>query len=98
MTGTVAPFSAAFSPSPPLGMIRSMTPACVASSANSSCPPPATSERVPAGNPAAEAASAATAASTALECVAELDPRSTMALPDFRHRAAASMVTLGRAS
>ena len=29
---------------------------------------------------------------------AELEPRSTTALPDFRHSAAASMVTLGRAS
>ena len=99
MTGTVAtPLSAAFSPSPPRGMIRSTTPACVASSASSSRPPPATRAIAPVGRPAAVAASAATAASTALECAAELEPRRTTALPDVRHSAAASMVTLGRAS
>ena len=99
MTGTVAtPLSAAFRPSPPRGMMRSTMPVWVASSASSSRPPPATSDIAPGGSPAAVAASAATAASTALECAAELDPRSTTALPDFRHRAAASMVTLGRAS
>ena len=37
-------------------------------------------------------------ASTALECAAEDEPRSTTALPDFRHSAAASIVTFGRAS
>ena len=40
----------------------------------------------------------ATAASTALECAAVDEPRSTIALPDFRHSAAASIVTFGRAS
>ena len=53
MTGTVAtPFSAAFSPSPPRGMMRSTTPSWVASSASSSRPPPATSTIAPAGTPA----------------------------------------------
>jgi hypothetical protein len=33
-----------------------------------------------------------------LECAADDDPRSTTALPDFRHSAAASIVTFGRAS
>ena len=42
--------------------------------------------------------SMAIAASTALECAADEDPRSTIALPDFRHSAAASIVTFGRAS
>ena len=79
-------------------MIRSTTPVWVASSASSSRPPPATSDSAPAGSPADSAAAAATDASTAFECAAELDPRSTIALPDFRHSAAASMVTLGRAS
>ena len=46
----------------------------------------------------ASAASAAIAASTALECAADDEPRSTIALPDFRHSAAASIVTFGRAS
>ena len=99
MTGTVAtPLSAAFRPSPPRGMIRSTTPAWVASSASSSRPPPATSDIEPAGRPAPSAARAAIAASTALEWAAEDEPRRTIALPDFRHRAAASIVTFGRAS
>jgi hypothetical protein len=37
-------------------------------------------------------------ASTALECAADDEPRNTIALPDFRHSAAASIVTFGRAS
>ena len=48
--------------------------------------------------PVASAASRATAASTALECAADDEPRSTIALPDFRQSAAASIVTFGRAS
>ena len=79
-------------------MIRSTTPVWVASSPSSSRPPPATSDSDPSGRPAVTAASAATLARTALECAAELDPRSTIALPDFRHSAAASIVTFGRAS
>ena len=99
MTGTVATsFSAAFRPSPPRGMIRSTTPVWVASSASSDRSPPSSRASAPAGRPAAVAAWTATAPSTALECAAELEPRSTTALPDFRHRAAASMVTFGRAS
>ena len=38
------------------------------------------------------------AASTAFECAADEEPRSTIALPDFRASAAASIVTFGRAS
>ena len=54
MTGTVATaFSAAFRPSPPRGKMRSTTPSCVASSASSSRPPPATSPIAPSGTPAA---------------------------------------------
>ena len=78
--------------------MRSTTPVWVASSASSSRPPPATSEIVSCGRPLASAACAAVAARIALECAAVLEPRRTIALPDFRHRAAASMVTLGRAS
>ena len=37
-------------------------------------------------------------ASTSFECAAEEDPRSRTALPDFKHSAAASIVTFGRAS
>ncbi len=79
-------------------MIRSTTPSCVASSASSSRPPPATSETEPAGSPAPSAACAAMPASTALECAADEDPRRTHAFPDFRHSTAASIVTFGRAS
>jgi len=42
--------------------------------------------------------SAATLASTAFECAADEEPRSTIALPDFSASAAASIVTFGRAS
>ena len=50
------------------------------------------------GQPAATAASAAIWASAALEWAAVEEPRRTIALPDFRHSAAASIVTFGRAS
>src|SRR3954451_242338 len=99
MTGTVAtPFSAFFSPSPPRGMMRSTTPVWVASSASSSRPPPATRTIAPSGTPADSAASLAIEARTAFEWAADDEPRSTIALPDLRHRAAASIVTFGRAS
>ena len=95
MTGTVATASSAFfSPSPPRGITRSTSPFCVASSASSSRPP-RKSVTAPSGRPEA---SAATRASTSFECAAEDDPRSTIAFPDFRHSAVASIVTFGRAS
>src|SRR3982751_35530 len=62
MTGTLATaLNAAFSPSPPRGMIRSTTPSWVASSASSSRPPPATSAPAPPGTPTPPAASLALA-------------------------------------
>ena len=73
-------------------------PSSCASSVSSSRPPPATSASAPAGKPAPTAASRAIRARTALECAAEDEPRSSTALPDFRHSAAASIVTFGRAS
>ena len=73
-------------------MIRSTTPSWPASSASCSRPPD-TSETAPSGN-----SGATIEASTAFEWAAEEDPRSTIALPDFRHSAAASTVTFGRAS
>ena len=92
--GTVATsVSAFFSPSPPRGMIRSTSSSWVASSASSSRPPPATRPIAPSG-----ACSAAIAARIALECAALDEPRSTIALPDFKQSAAASIVTFGRAS
>ena len=48
--------------------------------------------------PAHWTAPAATCASTAFECAAVDDPRSTIAFPDFRHSAEQSTVTFGRAS
>ena len=99
ITGTVAcSLSAFLSPAPPRGMIRSTTPSWVASSRSSSRSPPATIEIAPSGTPAPAAASEATCASTVFEWAAVEDPRSTIALPDFRHSAEQSTVTLGRAS
>ena len=76
-------------------MIRSTTPSCVASSFSASRSP-VTRPIDPSGS--SDAASIAIRASTALECAADDDPRSSTAFPDFRHSAAASMVTFGRAS
>ncbi len=50
------------------------------------------------GRPAAARPSATRAASAVLESIASEPPRKMVALPDFRHSAAASMVTLGRDS
>ncbi len=52
----------------------------------------------PSGRPAATAASEAIEESTAFEWAAVEEPRKTIALPDFKHSAAASIVTFGRAS
>ena len=90
--------SAAFSPSPPRGMMRSTSPSWVAISRNSSRPPPATIDTDAGGNPALTTASRAIAASAAFECAAIDEPLSTIALPDLMHSAEQSMVTLGRAS
>ena len=99
ITGTVAcSLRAFFSPSPPRGMIRSTTPSCVASWRSSSRSPPLTIEIAPSGSPAHWTALAATCASTAFECAAVEDPRSTIAFPDFRQSAEQSTVTFGRAS
>ena len=70
----------------------------MASWRSSSRSPPDTSEIAAAGTPADATAAAATWASTALECAAIEEPRSTIAFPDFRHSAEQSIVTLGRAS
>ena len=52
----------------------------------------------PSGIPAHWPHPATICASTAFECAAIDDPRSTIALPDFRHSAEQSTVTFGRAS
>ena len=98
MTGTVAcSFSAAFRPSPPRGMIRSTRPSWVAISRSSSRSPPATSEIAAAGRPAAATASGH-GGQHGVRVGAVDEPRSTIALPDFRHSAEQSIVTFGRAS
>ena len=51
-----------------------------------------------AGSPASVSPSRTTSSSAAFECTASREPRSRQALPDLTHRAAASTVTLGRAS
>ena len=91
-------FSAAFSPSPPRGMIRSTYRSWVASSCSSSRSPPAMIDTDASGSPAATAASRAIAASAAFECAAIDDPRSTIAFPDLMQSAEQSIVTFGRAS
>ena len=99
MTGTVAcSLSAAFSPSPPRGMIRSTTPSWVASCSSSERSPPPTIEIASPGRPASAIASRATAARAPLECAAIDEPRSTIALPDLMQSAEQSIVTFGRAS
>ena len=99
MTGTAAtPCRASFRRSPPRGMIRSTEAPCVASSASSSRPPPASRLTLRSGRPACTAPSWAMRYSAALEWLALEEPRSTIALPDFRHSAVASIATLGRAS
>ncbi len=50
------------------------------------------------GSPAEATASRTSAPSAALECAASLPPRSITALPLLMQSAAASTVTLGRAS
>src|SRR5919199_1702842 len=99
MTGTVACSSgAALSPSPPRGITRSTSPSWVAIWRSSSRSPPATIEIAPSGSPTEATASCATWASAMFEWAAVEEPRSTIALPDFRHSAEQSIVTLGRAS
>ncbi len=80
-------------------MIRSTTPVWVASCVELLATAAGDQRERAVRQPGAtRAASVATAASTAFECAAVDEPRSTIALPDFRHSAAASIVTFGRAS
>ena len=51
-----------------------------------------------AGRPASAIPSASPSAMTRLECSASEPPRKIAALPDFKHRLAASAVTFGRDS
>src|SRR5919199_4015643 len=96
MTGTVACSSrAALRPSPPRGITRSTSPSWVAIWRSSSRSPPATIEIAPSGSPTEATASCATWASAMFEWAAVEEPRSTIALPDFRHSGEQSIVTLG---
>src|SRR4051795_5165652 len=99
MTGTVAYSMSAFlRPSPPRGISRSITPACVATSRSSSRPPPATITTASGGTPTLATASRASSLRIAFELSAIDDPRSTIAFPDLIASAVQSIVTLGRDS
>ena len=98
MTGTVAcSLSAAFSPSPPRGMIRSTSAVLGGQLAQLVAVASGHDRHGAAGIPPPSAADT-TWASTAFECAAIEDPRSTIALPDLRQSAEQSTVTFGRAS
>ena len=90
--------SAFFRPSPPRGMIRSTRPSCAAELGQLLAAAAGDERERAGGQPGRLGGLARDAASTALECAADEEPRSTIALPDFRHSAAASIVTFGRAS
>ena len=99
MTGTLASFATArISPAPPRGISTSTYPSrCISSFAVSwlvSC----TREMQSSGSPTEARAWRISSATHRLDRMASLPPRRMHTLPDFRHSAAASTVTLGRAS
>ena len=63
-----------------------------------SCEVSSTSATASSGSPALTTARRNRATTARLESMAEDDPRKKAALPAFRHRPAASLVTLGRFS
>ena len=85
------------SSSPPRGMTTSAVAGSAISAASSSCPP-STAVTASAGRPASASAARTTSVRTRFVCAAMREPRRMQALADFRHNAAASTVTLGRAS
>ncbi len=99
ITGTVEPSTTVrIRAAPPRGISTSTRPRARISSVTDSRLSPGTSCTASAGRPAPPTASRSTVTSALFEAYAEDEPRSSTALPDFRHRAAASTVTLGRAS
>ena len=99
MTGTRA-FSTTLriSPAPPRGMSTSRYSVRPISSLALSRLVSATRATQSRGSPASSRASRMTATMAELEWKASFPPRRMTALPDLRQRAAASTVTLGRAS
>ncbi len=99
ITGTVdCSTTVRISDAPPRGMTTSTRPRARSSSVTESRVSPGTSCTASAGNPLSAKASRKTLTSAVFDDLAEEEPRSSTALPDFRHSAAASTVTLGRAS
>ena len=80
---------------PPRGTIRSMYRSIPSIDSTSFLSGSSTNCTPSRGTSAASRASQISAASTRLELIASLPPRRSVALPDFRHRAAMSTVTLG---
>ena len=99
ITGTLASFATArMRPAPPRGISTSTYPSrCISSLAVSwevSC----TREMQSAGRPACSRAWRISSVTQRLDRMASLPPRRMHTFPDLRHSAAASTVTLGRAS
>src|SRR5205085_10461297 len=99
ITGTVESSTTdLISDAPPRGMSTSTLPRARISSLTESRDDASRSWTASAGSPAEETADRRIATIAALDCAADDDPRSSTALPDFRHSPAASAVTFGRAS
>ncbi len=99
ITGTRA-FSVTerISPRPPRGISTSRVPRIRIMASAEARDVSVTSWTQSSGRPAVFSAARRTSATAALERTASLPPRSSTALPAFRQMAAASAVTLGRAS
>ena len=85
-------------PLPPRGMITSTYCGMATRAPTAARAVVATTCTVSAGSPAASSPRCTQAAIAWFEWKASEPPRSTVALPDLRHRTAASTVTLGRDS
>ena len=99
MTGTRAsPLMRSISPLPPRGTITSTYSGMVISAPTAARSVVSSTCTASAGNPASASPAWMHAAIAVLEWNASEPPRRMQALPDFRHSAAASAVTLGRDS
>ncbi len=99
ITGTRAPSThALMRPAPPRGTRTSTTPLRPSSSSTAPCPPDSSRHTASRGSPASSRPSRRARAIARHDPSAEEPQRSTAALPDLTHSAAASAVTLGRAS
>ena len=99
MTGTRdSSTTALMRPAPPRGMRASIAPRARIMARAPPRPHGSTVEIASGGKPTEDRASRHTSMRTRFDACAALPPRRITALPAFRARAAASMVTLGRAS